>query len=219
MKKIKVLHNISSIGVVAVIRADTPEAAVKMSEACIAGGLNNIEVTFTTPHADQAIAELVSKFGGQAVIGAGTVLDPLTARIAILAGAEFIVSPSFEEETAKMCNLYSIPYMPGCMTLSEMKEALKLGVDVLKLFPGSAFGPDFVKAVKGPMPHVNIMPTGGVDLDNMEQWIANGCIAVGIGGNLTAPAKDGRYDLVTKLADQYVTKFREIQRSSEKIKI
>lgn len=213
MKKIRVLQNISSVGVVAVIRADTAEAAIQMSEACIEGGLNNIEVTFTTPDADQAIKSLVKKYGDKAVIGAGTVLDPLTARIAILAGAEFVVSPSFEEETAKMCNLYGIPYMPGCLTLNEMKDALKLGVDVLKLFPGSAFGPDYIKAVKGPMPHVQIMPTGGVDLHNMEQWIRNGCIAVGIGGNLTAPAKDNRYDLITELAAQYVTKFQEITTS------
>ncbi len=215
MKKIRVLQNISSVGVVAVIRADTAEAAVQMSEACIAGGLNNIEVTFTTPDADQAIKILAKKYGDKAVIGAGTVLDPLTARIAILAGAEFVVSPSFEEETAKMCNLYGIPYMPGCLTLNEMKEALKLGVDVLKLFPGSAFGPDYIKAVKGPMPHVQIMPTGGVDLNNMEQWIRNGCIAVGIGGNLTAPAKDDRYDLITELAAQYVAKFQEITTSNK----
>ncbi|OMD43658.1 bifunctional 2-keto-4-hydroxyglutarate aldolase/2-keto-3-deoxy-6-phosphogluconate aldolase [Paenibacillus odorifer] len=211
MKKMKVLQNVASVGVVAVIRADSAEEAFKMSVACIEAGLNNIEVTFTTPDADVAIKRLVAEYGDRAVIGAGTVLDPLTARIAILAGSEFVVSPSFEAETAKMCNLYGIPYMPGCMTLNEMKEALKFGVDVLKLFPGSAFGPDYVKAVKGPMPHVNIMPTGGVDLNNMEKWIANGCIAVGIGGNLTAPAKDGRYDQITDLAAQYVAKFKEVK--------
>ncbi|MFC3745408.1 bifunctional 2-keto-4-hydroxyglutarate aldolase/2-keto-3-deoxy-6-phosphogluconate aldolase [Paenibacillus sp. GCM10012306] len=211
MKKIKVLQNMASVGVVAVIRGDHPEGAYKMSAACIEGGLNNIEVTFTTPSADVVIKRLAEEYGDRAVIGAGTVLDPLTARIAILAGAEFVVSPSFEEETAKMCNLYSIPYMPGCMTLNEMKEALKLGADVLKLFPGSAFGPDYIKAVKGPMPYVNIMPTGGVDLNNMDKWINGGSLAVGIGGNLTAPAKEGRYDLVTELAAQYVAKFKEIK--------
>lgn len=216
MKKLKVLQNILSTGVVAVIRADNAEDAVRMSEACIEGGLNNIEVTFTTPEADVAIKRLVAAYGDRAVIGAGTVLDPITARIAILAGAEFVVSPSFEEETAKICNLYGISYMPGTLTLGEMKEALKYGVDVLKLFPGSAFGPDFVKAVKGPMPHVNIMPTGGVDLENMEKWVKGGCVAVGIGGNLTAPAKEGRYDLITELASKYVTKFKEIQSGSSK---
>lgn len=211
MKKLKVLQNLSSVGVVAVIRADSAEDAVKMSAACIEGGLTNIEVTFTTPDADVAIKRLVKEYGDRAVIGAGTVLDPVTARIAILAGSEFVVSPSFDEETAKLCNLYATPYMPGTITLGEIKEALKLGVDVLKLFPGSAFGPDIVKAIKGPMPHISIMPTGGVDLNNMEQWIKNGCIAVGIGGNLTAPAKEGRYDQITELASQYVAKFREIK--------
>ncbi|WP_110931851.1 bifunctional 4-hydroxy-2-oxoglutarate aldolase/2-dehydro-3-deoxy-phosphogluconate aldolase [Paenibacillus bouchesdurhonensis] len=211
MKKIKVLQNITTLGVVAVIRGDDAESAYQMSKACIEGGLNNIEVTFTTPDADQVIKRLIQEYGEKAVIGAGTVLDPITARIAILAGAEFVVSPSFDEETGKLCNLYSIPYMPGCMTLNEMKEALKVGVDVLKLFPGNNFDPGFIKAVKGPMPHVNIMPTGGVDLDNMEQWVRSGCVAVGIGGNLTAPAKEGRYDLITELAAKYVAKFREIR--------
>ncbi|MDO3408416.1 bifunctional 2-keto-4-hydroxyglutarate aldolase/2-keto-3-deoxy-6-phosphogluconate aldolase [Saccharibacillus sp. CPCC 101409] len=211
MKKLKVLGSLQTCGVVAVIRADNAEDAYKMSAACIEGGLTNIEVTFTTPGAEHAIRDLAAEYGDRAVIGAGTVLDPITARIAILAGAEFVVSPSFEKETAELCNLYSIPYMPGVLTLGEIKEALKMGVDVLKLFPGSAFGADFVKAVKGPMPHINIMPTGGVDLDNMEQWLNAGCIAVGIGGNLTAPAKQGHYDQVTELAAKYVAKYRSLR--------
>lgn len=211
MKKLKVLQSLTTNGVVAVIRADNPDDACRMSAACIEGGLTNIEVAFTTPGADEAIRRLAAEYGDRALIGAGTVLDPVTARIAILAGSEFVVSPSFDEETAKLCNLYAIPYMPGVLTLGEIKEALKLGVDVLKLFPGSAFGPDFVKAVKGPMPYISIMPTGGVDLNNMEQWLKAGCIAVGIGGNLTAPAKEGRYDEITRLAAQYVAKFKEIR--------
>ncbi|WP_438431194.1 bifunctional 2-keto-4-hydroxyglutarate aldolase/2-keto-3-deoxy-6-phosphogluconate aldolase [Gorillibacterium sp. sgz500922] len=211
MKKLKVLQSLTTNGVVAVIRADNPDDACRMSAACIEGGLTNIEVAFTTPGADEAIRRLAAEYGDRALIGAGTVLDPVTARIAILGGSEFVVSPSFDEETAKLCNLYAIPYMPGVLTLGEIKEALKLGVDVLKLFPGSAFGPDFVKAVKGPMPYISIMPTGGVDLNNMEQWLKAGCIAVGIGGNLTAPAKEGRYDEITRLAAQYVAKFKEIR--------
>lgn len=210
MQKLNVLRKVTSNGVVAVIRGNTAKEAVLMSEACIEGGLYNIEVAFTTPQADQVIAQLTEKYKDRAVIGAGTVLEPITARIAILAGATFVVSPTFDEETAKICNLYGVSYMPGCLTINEMKEALKYGVDILKLFPGSAFGPEFIKAVKGPLPHVNIMPTGGVDLKNMEQWISNGAIAVGIGGNLTAPAKEGRYDLITELARQYVEKFKQL---------
>ena len=208
MKKITILSKLADCGVVAVVRADSKEEAVKISEACVEGGIQGIEVTFTVQGADEVIKELASlyKDNGDVVIGAGTVLDAVTARIAILAGAEFVVSPAFDAETAKLCNLYQVPYMPGCMTITEIKQALEAGVDIVKLFPGNAFGPDFVKSVKAPLPQVNIMPTGGVDLNNVEQWIKNGCVAVGVGGNLVAPAKTGEYEKITEYAKQYVAK-------------
>ena len=208
MKKLSILSKVTECGVVAVVRADSKEEAVKISEACVSGGIQGIEVTFTVQGADEVIKELASMYKDHSnvVIGAGTVLDATTARIAILAGAEFVVSPAFDEETAKLCNLYQVPYMPGCMTITEIKRALEAGVDIVKLFPGNAFGPDFVKSVKAPLPQVNIMPTGGVDLDNVEQWIKNGCVAVGVGGNLVAPAKTGEYEKITEYAKQYVAK-------------
>jgi 2-dehydro-3-deoxyphosphogluconate aldolase / (4S)-4-hydroxy-2-oxoglutarate aldolase len=208
MKKLTILSKLAECGVVAVVRADSKEEAVKISEACVEGGIQGIEVTFTVQGADEVIKELASlyKDNGDVVIGAGTVLDATTARIAILAGAEFVVSPAFDAETAKLCNLYQVPYMPGCMTITEIKQALEAGVDIVKLFPGNAFGPDFVKSVKAPLPQVNIMPTGGVDLNNVEQWIKNGCVAVGVGGNLVAPAKTGEYEKITEYAKQYVAK-------------
>lgn len=208
MKKINVLTKIVECGVVAVVRADSKEEAVNISEACVKGGIQGIEVTFTVKGADEVIKELTSVYenNNNVIIGAGTVLDAATARIAILAGAQFVVSPAFDEDTAKLCNLYQVPYMPGCMTITEMKHALEAGVDIVKLFPGNAFGPEFVKAVKAPLPQVNIMPTGGVDLDNVEQWIKNGCVAVGVGGNLVAPAKTGEFDLITEYAKQYIHK-------------
>ncbi|MEH7117468.1 bifunctional 4-hydroxy-2-oxoglutarate aldolase/2-dehydro-3-deoxy-phosphogluconate aldolase [Neobacillus vireti] len=211
MKKLDVLTKISECGVVAVVRADSKEEAVKISAACIEGGILGIEVTFTVQGADEVIKELSSIYQNhpEVVIGAGTVLDAATARIAILAGAQFVVSPAFDEDTAKLCNLYQIPFMPGCMTITEMKQALASGADIVKLFPGNAFGPDFVKAVKAPLPQVNIMPTGGVSLDNVDQWIKNGCVAVGVGGNLVAPAKLGDYDKITEYAKQYVQKVQE----------
>lgn len=210
MKKLTILSKVTECGVVAVVRADSKEEAVKISEACVRGGIQGIEVTFTVQCADEVIKELASMYKDHSnvVIGAGTVLDSTTARIAILAGAEFVVSPTFDEETAKLCNLYQVPYMPGCMTITEIKRALEAGVDIVKLFPGNAFGPEFVKAVKAPLPQVNIMPTGGVDLDNVEQWIKNGCVAVGVGGNLVAPAKTGEYEKITEYAKQYVAKVR-----------
>ncbi|MEH7482180.1 bifunctional 4-hydroxy-2-oxoglutarate aldolase/2-dehydro-3-deoxy-phosphogluconate aldolase [Neobacillus drentensis] len=208
MKKINILTKIAECGVVAVVRADSKEEAVNISEACVEGGIQGIEVTFTVQGADEVIKELATLYqhNKDVVIGAGTVLDAATARIAILAGAQFVVSPAFDQETATLCNLYQVPYMPGCMTITEMKRALEAGVDIVKLFPGSAFGPEFVKAVKAPLPQVNIMPTGGVDLDNVDQWIKNGCVAVGVGGNLVSPAKTGEFDKITDYAKQYIEK-------------
>ncbi|WP_346208101.1 bifunctional 4-hydroxy-2-oxoglutarate aldolase/2-dehydro-3-deoxy-phosphogluconate aldolase [Caldifermentibacillus hisashii] len=206
MQRINTLNRICNSGVVAVVRADSKEEAIKISDACVEGGILGIEVTFTVQGADEVIKELkkVYKNNPDVVIGAGTVLDVTTARIAMLAGAEFIVSPCFDKETAKLCNLYQIPYMPGCMTVNEMKQALEFGVDIIKLFPGNAYGPDIVKAIKAPLPQVNIMPTGGVSLGNVEQWIINGCVAVGVGGNLIAPAKEGNFHQITENAKQYV---------------
>lgn len=215
MNKLKVLTNIAECGVVAVVRADTAEEAIKISDACVQGGILGIEITFTIKGAEQILKELSSIYANhqQVVLGAGTVLDTATARIAILAGAQFIVSPSFDKETAKLCNLYQVPYMPGCMTITEMKHALEYGVDIIKLFPGNAFGPDFVKSVRAPLPQVNIMPTGGVSLDNVDQWIRNGCVAVGVGGNLVAPAKTGDYEKITHYAKQYIDRVQEARGS------
>lgn len=205
MSKISVLKRITDVGVVAVIRAENSEKAEKISAACIEGGIPAIEVTFTVPRADEVIKSLKNRFTSDAlIVGAGTVLDSETARIAILSGAEYIVSPGFDLETAKLCNRYQIPYMPGCLSITEMLRAMEAGADIIKLFPGSAFGPDYVKAVKGPLPQVVIMPTGGVSLENAGTWIKNGCCAVGIGGELTAPAKTGNYAGVTELARKFV---------------
>lgn len=209
MKKFKILQKITDIPLVAVVRAESPEKAIRISEACFVGGIRNIEITFTTPKAEDAITLLIQKHPDM-VVGAGTVLDPITARIAIMAGAQFIVSPSCNEDIMKLCHLYQIPYMPGCETITEMVSAMSLGADVIKLFPGSAFGPDYVKAIKGPLPDINLMPTGGVDITNVDQWLNNGCVAVGIGGNLIAPAKDDNYSEVTRLAEEYVKKIKPI---------
>lgn len=205
MKKFDVLNRIASVGVVAVVRAENEEKAVKISSACIKGGVPAIEVTFTVPGADSVIKTLKNTFSDdELIVGAGTVLDSETARIAILAGAEYIVSPGFDLESAKLCNRYQIPYMPGCMTITEILRAMEAGCDIVKLFPGSLPGPSYVKAVKGPLPQCNIMPTGGVSLGNVAEWINAGVIAVGTGSDLTGPAKTGDYDKVTDLAKQFV---------------
>ena len=213
MKRVAILNRLQEAGVIAVVRGDSKEEALQASHAVIKGGMTGIELTFTVPHADEVISELAESYkdNEDVLIGAGTVLDAVTARLAIVAGAQFIVSPSFDQETAELCNLYQIPYLPGCMTITEMKTALKSGVDIVKLFPGSAFGPSIVKAVKGPMPQLNIMPTGGVSLDNMADWFKAGVVAVGVGDNLLAPAATGDFDKVTEVAKEYVAKLNEIK--------
>jgi 2-dehydro-3-deoxyphosphogluconate aldolase/(4S)-4-hydroxy-2-oxoglutarate aldolase len=205
MIKYDILKRITDVGVVAVVRADSIEQATEISKACIKGGVNAIEVTFTVPGALHVIEALAHSFKkSELIIGAGTVLDSETARLAILSGAQYIVSPAFDENTAKLCNRYQVPYMPGCLTITEMIKAMEYGSDIIKLFPGSAFGPSYVKAIFGPLPQVNIMPTGGVSLDNVSEWIKNGVVAVGVGGELTNPSKKGDYDGVTKLAKAFV---------------
>ncbi len=210
--KINNLKRIADTGVVAVVRAENAETAKKIAKACIDGGIPGIEITFTVPGADKVIASLKETFtSDELILGAGTVLDSETARIAILAGAEFIVSPAFDLETAKLCNRYQVLYMPGCMTITEIVKAMEAGADVVKVFPGSVYGPDFIKAVKGPLPQSVLMPTGGVNLDNVGEWIKNGCIAVGVGGELTAGAKTGNYELVTETAKAFVKKVKEVR--------
>ena len=207
MFKSDVVGKLCDCGVVAVVRASNEKEAIDIASACIKGGIVGIEVTFTVPGADQVIKALNETFKGDALlVGAGTVLDVVTARVAILAGAKFIVSPSFDKEVAEVCNLYQVPYMPGCFTITEMVTAMKAGVDVIKVFPGSAATPSYIKAVKGPLPQANLMPTGGVSLDNCGEWIKAGCVAVGVGGELTKPAKTGNFEEVTRLAKEFVSR-------------
>lgn len=213
MLKVERLKKLEKAGVIAVVRGSSKEQALNASHAVIKGGMTGIELTFTVPNAEQAIQELVEMYqeNTSVIIGAGTVLDATTARFAIMAGAEFIVSPCFDLETAKICNLYQIPYLPGCMSINEMKEALKAGVDIIKLFPGSAFGPSIVKAFKAPLPQLNLMPTGGVSLENMNQWFEAGVIAVGVGGNLMAPAEVDNFEEVTVMSNKYMMNFKKIK--------
>ncbi len=191
MDKLQVIETVKKIGVVAVIRGNTPDEAVQISEACIAGGVTAIEVAFTTPRAHEAILTLSEKYkdNAQVVIGAGTVLDAETARMAILNGAAFVVSPAFDEATIKLCNRYRVACMPGTTTIQGVIQALELGADIVKVFPGKVVGSKFIKAVKGPLPQAQMMPTGGVSIDNVAEWFKAGAVAVGAGGALTGGGK------------------------------
>jgi 2-dehydro-3-deoxyphosphogluconate aldolase / (4S)-4-hydroxy-2-oxoglutarate aldolase len=207
--KIEILGKIVASGLVCVIRAANPDQAARMAEACAVGGVAAMEVTYTVPGASGIIELLAKKFSGQIVVGAGTVLDSETARIAILAGAQFIVSPSLNPETARLCNRYQVAYMPGVGTVRDVVEAMECGAEIIKVFPAEILGPAFVKAVKAPLPQAQLMPTGGVSIDNVVDWIRAGSVAVAVGGNLTVGAKTGDYKSITHLARQFVEKIQE----------
>lgn len=192
MFKLDTLQRIVGPGVVAVIRASSADAAARIAQACVDGGIQALEITFTVPNAAAVIAGLTERYPAtQVAIGAGTVLDAETARTAILAGARFVVSPASDAATAQLCRRYQVAYLPGAATATEIVRALEDGADIVKVFPGEVLGPAFVKAVRGPLPHAPLMPTGGVSLETAAQWIQAGCVALGVGGELTkgdAPA-------------------------------
>jgi 2-dehydro-3-deoxyphosphogluconate aldolase/(4S)-4-hydroxy-2-oxoglutarate aldolase len=204
LKKIDTILGLVDNGVVAVIRADSVENAVKMAKAANKGGIKGLEITFTVPHADKVIEALNADPEVDAYVGAGTVLDAATARIAIIDGAKFIVSPSFNKEVAEICNLYQVPYCAGCMTPLEVETALRAGVDIIKVFPGDVVGPKFIKDIHGPFPQANLLPSGGVSAENAAEWIKAGAVAVSAGSSLTAPAKTGDYEKIVDNAREFV---------------
>jgi len=208
--KLQVLSRITDSGLVAIVRASDSTEALRIVDACAEGGLAVIEITFTVPGATAVIENLAARFqASEIVLGAGTVLDPETARIAMLAGAQFIVSPSLSLPTARLCNRYQIPYLPGAGTIREIVEAMEAGADIIKVFPGETLGPAFVKAAKAPLPQAQLMPPGGVSIDNAAEWIHAGSVALGVGGNLTAGAKTGDFRSITDLARRFVAVIRD----------
>ena len=203
--KLHVLSRITESGLVAIVRTDDSSQAARIVEACAQGGASAIEITFTVPAAAGIIEDLAKRYpADQIALGAGTVLDPETARIAILAGARFVVSPSLNTATARLCNRYQIPYLPGAGTIREIVEAMESGAHIIKIFPGETLGPAFVKAAKAPLPQASLMPTGGVSIENAAEWIQAGSVALGVGGNLTAGAKTGDFKSITDLARRFI---------------
>ncbi len=210
MDKEKVIAKIIEGGLVAVVRAESSEQAFRITEACIKGGVAAVEITFTVPGADQVIRDLAREYRkDEILLGAGTVMDPETARIAILAGAQYVVSPYFNEDVIRMCNRYRILSMPGATSIKEVIAGMEAGADIIKIFPGELFGPKIIKAILGPVPYAKLMPTGGVDLDNVGEWIRAGAVAVGAGSSLTKGARTGDYEAITQTAIQFLDRIRE----------
>ncbi|HYA44274.1 MAG TPA: bifunctional 4-hydroxy-2-oxoglutarate aldolase/2-dehydro-3-deoxy-phosphogluconate aldolase [Acidimicrobiales bacterium] len=201
-RKHSVLQTLLETGVVAVIRVDDPTDLLEVSRALSVGGVRMVEITMTVPGALDIIGSVSRQLGDEVFIGAGTVLDAITARMAILAGASFIVGPCFDRETVDMCKLYDTAVMPGCITPTEVVSAWKAGADVVKIFPGRVGTPGYFQDLKGPLPHIRMMPTGNVDLKTAPEYIKAGAVGVGVGKALVdvAAVTARRFDVITENA-------------------
>ena len=186
MTKTEKLDLIRQTGIIAIMRAQGSDQLIAAADAIQAGGVRAIEVTMNTPGALRVIEEASKRYGEGVLFGAGTVLDAETARAAILAGADFVVSPSLNLDMLAMCNRYSIPLTPGCYTPTEMLKAWEAGADMVKLFPASVGGPSLIKAIRAPLPQLEIVPVGGVNLDTAGDFIRNGAAALGVGSDLVS---------------------------------
>jgi len=206
MTRIQVTQAIEANGVVAVIRLKEPEKLRAVVDALAEGGVRALEVTMTVPHAIELIAQLAPTLPEGFLLGAGTVLDAETARLAILAGARFVVGPVYRPEVIALCHRYDVAAMPGCFTPTEILSAWEAGADIVKVFPATALGPGFFKDVRGPLPQVRMMPTGGVTLDNAGDWIKAGAVAVGVGTALldAKAIASGTYEVITANAKRIV---------------
>ena len=204
------LVSIKACGVVAVLRADRPDALVQVAQAIGRGGIGAVEITMTTPGALDVIGECANRLGDEILLGAGTVLDPETARAAILAGAEYIVTPTLNPDVITLCRRYDKVIIPGALTPTEILTAWECGADIVKVFPATAVGPRYFKDVKAPLPQIDLMPTGGVDLDNAGDFIRAGACAVAVGGNLVdkAAVAAGEWHVLTDTARKYVDAVR-----------
>lgn len=207
MTRAEVCHQIEAVGIVPVIRAPSPELATQAAEAILAGGVSVFEITMTVPDAPEVIRLLRQRLGDRALVGAGTVIDAQGARACIEAGAAFIVSPGFDQPTLAVAHEAGIPMMPGALTPTEVIAAWKAGADVVKIFPASAVGgASYLKALKGPLPQVKLMPTGGVNLSTARDFIAAGAIALGVGSELVdmSAMAAGKPEVLTQRASEFL---------------
>lgn len=202
-----ILKQIREIGLMPVLRASSVKEALAIADAIVAGGVTVLEVTMTVPGAVKVIEQLVEQAGSKLLIGAGTVLDPETARICLLAGAQFVVSPALNVKTIEMCRRYSAPIIPGVLTPTEVVTAWQAGADIVKVFPCSAVGgAKYLKALKAPLPQVEMIPTGGVSLATAAEFLEAGAYALGVGGDLVdnKAVADGHPEVITENAKKYL---------------
>ncbi len=212
MDRTQIIKTIEETGLVPVVRAASSDEAMRVIDAIKEGGVSVLEITMTVPGAVKVIEEVVAKYGSEATVGAGTVLDPETARACILAGAQFIVSPALNLDTIALCRRYSVPVMPGALTPTEVVTAWQAGADFVKVFPcGSMGGASYIKNLKGPLPHIKFIPTGGVSLKTAADFVKAGSSALGVGTDLVdvKAIRAGEAHVVTERARQFTEIIRE----------
>lgn len=212
MNKSEIISQIREIGIVPVVRAQSPDEAMRAVEAIKEGGVNVLEITMTVPGAIKVIEEVTRRYGSDVIVGAGTVLDAETARVCILSGAQFVVSPALNLQTIECCRRYGIAVLPGALTPTEIVTAWSAGADMVKVFPaGSVGGASYIKNLKGPFPQIDLIPTGGVSLKTAADFIKAGSAALGVGTDLvdTKALRDGNAQLLTERARQFVQIVKE----------
>jgi len=215
MSKQKTLASIREIGIVPIVRAGSPEAAIQAAEAIYRGGIRAVEITMTVPGALRVLEKVADQYGDRLTLGAGTVLDPETARACMLAGADFFVTPGLKLSTIEMCHRYSKPILPGALTPTEVQAAWEAGADMVKIFPcGNVGGPKYIKALKGPFPQIEMVPTGGVTLDNAAEFLRAGAAAIAVGGEMvnTQALAEGRLDVIEETARQFLARVAEARK-------
>jgi 2-dehydro-3-deoxyphosphogluconate aldolase/(4S)-4-hydroxy-2-oxoglutarate aldolase len=206
MTKDQIISGLLTPGVVAIIRADNSEQLIDASRALIDGGVSGIEVTMTTPNALKVIADVCRVFGDKALVGVGSVLDVKTAEAALAAGAEYVITPVLKPEVIAFCNRAGKPIFAGCYTPTEAQTAYELGADFIKIFPAEGLGPKYIQSIRGPLPHLKIVPTGGVDVNTAGDFIKAGCVAVAAGSTLVSKdiLKNKDWAKLTDLAGQFI---------------
>ena len=218
MNSVETVRRIKEIGIVPVIRTSDAESAVRSVEAIAEGGIACAEITMTVPGALRALEEIAKRFGEKILLGAGTVLDPESARACILSGAEFLIAPSLDTKTIELAKRYSKAIFPGALTPTEVLAAWQAGGDAIKIFPANAVGgPKYIRALRGPFPQIEFVPTGGVNLETISDFLRAGCCAVGVGSELcdakTLAAK--KYEVFAERARQFQAKVAECRKSSD----
>lgn len=212
MSRASAMQRIAQLGLVPVVRAQSAEEAITAINAIREGGVDVLEITMTVPGALGLMQAVAERYGSELLLGAGTVLDPETARACILAGAQFVVSPSLNLETVALCRRYSVPILPGALTPTEVVTAWQAGADAVKVFPcGAVGGASYIKALKAPLPQIDLVPTGGVSLKTAADFIKAGSLALGVGADLVdvQAIREGRAGVITERAREYVRIVKE----------